>query len=76
MQLITTEEASKMLSVAPITMQTWRSKNQGPDFVKIGGSVRYKLTDIESWIEQNTCKTIASDSKCIANAEQMQGVCK
>ena len=66
MQLITTEDASKMLCVSPVTMKIWRSKNQGPIYVKVQGAVRYKLTDIEQWINQNTCTP---------KAMQLQEVC-
>lgn len=77
MQLVTTEEASKMLAVAERTLLYWRKNNQGPSYVKLNGSIRYKLTDIESWIDQNTCKANAkqSQSVCNANAVQMQSNC-
>lgn len=67
MQLVTTEEASKMLAVAERTLLYWRKNSQGPSYVKLNGSIRYKLADIEAWIEQNTCRSLA-------DAKQMQEV--
>ncbi len=31
------------------TLEKWRSRGDGPKFVKVGSAVRYRLTDVEAW---------------------------
>ncbi|MBK6900184.1 MAG: helix-turn-helix domain-containing protein [bacterium] len=51
--LITTQEAASMLAIKPGTLATWRSEGRSPiPFVRIGGRVvRYRLSDIQAYIE-------------------------
>ena len=34
------------------TLQRWRSERTGPPFMRIGGAIRYRLDDIESYEER------------------------
>lgn len=36
------------------TLSTWRSRNNGPPFVKIGGRVLYRLEDVAAYERKNT----------------------
>jgi excisionase family DNA binding protein len=36
------------------TLEKWRVRGQGPPFVKLGGRVRYRRSDVLAWIEENT----------------------
>lgn len=49
--LIREAEAARILDVAPMTLRHWRSAGTGPPFIKLGGRVRYRATDLEDWIE-------------------------
>lgn len=40
--------------VAAATLSTWRSRNLGPPYVKVGGRVLYKTADVEAWEAKNT----------------------
>lgn len=40
--------------VAAATLATWRSRNLGPPYVKIGGRVLYKAADVAAWESKNT----------------------
>lgn len=40
--------------VTSATLATWRSRGNGPKFVKVGGRVLYRLADIVSWESKNT----------------------
>lgn len=40
--------------VASATLATWRSRGNGPKFVKIGGRVLYRLADVIAWEARNT----------------------
>ena len=49
-EYMTQREAAAYLRVAPSTLQSKRSKGEGPRFVKAGGRVLYLKADLESWI--------------------------
>ena len=42
--------------VASATLATWRSRGNGPKFVKIGGRVLYRRSDVEAYEAKNTRK--------------------
>lgn len=48
--LITPEELAVTLGVLPETLKAWRWKKTGPDFVRLGQSVFYRIRDVEEWI--------------------------
>ena len=48
--LMTEKQVADILQVKPTTLKRWRWSGVGPTFYKIGGSVRYKLTDLEKFI--------------------------
>jgi len=53
--LLTEQEAAKILAVSPRTLATWRSVGRYRlRFVKVGRSVRYRLEDIEDFIERRS----------------------
>jgi hypothetical protein len=35
--------------MSPRTLENWRWKGRGPEFLKIGGKVMYDLNDIEAY---------------------------
>lgn len=39
------------------TLSNWRWSGKGPEFFKIGGSVLYKLSDLERWEESRKCSS-------------------
>ena len=53
---MTPAELSEYLggSISVRTMANWRSQCIGPEYVKIGGKVRYKRESIDQWLERNT----------------------
>lgn len=36
------------------TLENWRSTSNGPPFVKIGGAVLYRVSDVERWENSRT----------------------
>ena len=54
-QLLTDEEAAKILGVTPGTLQVWRSTGRYKlPFVKVGRNVRYVQSNLISWIPERT----------------------
>jgi len=56
-------QAAEILNIKATTLRRWRWEGIGPNFRKIGSSVRYSPDDINSFIEsasrQNTCQDVA-----------------
>ena len=44
-------EAAGYLRISFNTLNCWRSRREGPAFVKIGGKVRYRLADVDAWAD-------------------------
>ena len=53
-QLLTTDEAAQRLSVTPNHLEKMRVNGGGPDFVKMGRTVRYEPAALQNWIA--TCR--------------------
>ena len=52
-------ELSRRWSLSPRTLERWRSLGQGPQYLKIGGRVIYRLEDVEAFEAQHL-QTIAA----------------
>lgn len=50
-QFLTTKQASTILGLAPNTLEIWRLRGTGPRYLKLGRAVRYRICDLESYIE-------------------------
>lgn len=53
-ELYTTKQVADVLGFAPKTLSNQRILGTGLPFIKIGNAVRYKKSDIETYIEENT----------------------
>ena len=48
--------------ISPRTLERWRWLGQGPQFLKVGGRVIYRLSDIEAYeAEQLRSSTLSAD---------------
>ena len=52
--LLTTVEVADYLKMRPRTLDNWRSLGTGPEFVKVGALVRYRVEDIEAYLDRRT----------------------
>ena len=53
--LLDGKQAASILNVSPGTLSVWRSTGRySLPFVKVGRSVRYRLSDLESWLDGRT----------------------
>lgn len=46
-----TREAAAFVRLGKNTLERFRLTGEGPAFLKLGGSVRYRQTDLEAWLE-------------------------
>jgi predicted DNA-binding transcriptional regulator AlpA len=53
-KLISTKEAAEMLGTTEGTLKSWRARQTGPNWVKLGASVRYDVADLLDYIKRNT----------------------
>lgn len=54
-ELLTREETAALLGIKPDTLAIWAStKRYALPYAKIGRSVRYKLSDVQKFIESRT----------------------
>jgi len=52
-------ELSRRLGVSCRTLERWRWTGVGPKFIKVGGRVKYRLSDIESYELSRLCQSTA-----------------
>ena len=49
-ELISNDHAAHELGLKPDTLTAWRARGCGPNFVKVGRSVRYSRADLADWL--------------------------
>ena len=60
--LINEKAVAKWLAVGLSTVQQWRLKGQGPRFIKIGKSVRYRQSDVLAYIREQESFSSTSEA--------------
>ena len=50
--LLTEQEASEYLGIAPLTLRNWRYQTRGPRYVLVGRRVCYRIEDLQAWAEE------------------------
>jgi predicted DNA-binding transcriptional regulator AlpA len=52
--LLTEVQVGQLLGLSIRTLQAWRVRRAGPPFVQVGRAIRYRRSDLVSWIDANT----------------------
>ncbi len=55
--LLNTRDAARYLAVSVPTLTRWRSQGVGPRWARLGGSVRYRLADLQEFVEAGMAAT-------------------
>ncbi len=50
-------EVSEVTGIAVQTLRNWRQLNRGFPYSKVGRTVRYSLTDVETFMESRKVRT-------------------
>ena len=54
-KLLNEFEAAEYLRLSVATLRTWRStRSQNLRFIKLGSSVRYRISDLETFVDSST----------------------
>lgn len=56
-------EAAQVLGINVRTLQTWRFKGHGPQYLKMGRCVRYRRQDLLAFAEQCVARPIADAAR-------------
>lgn len=52
--LLTPRQVAEKLQVSTEALRDWRDKGVGPRFIKLCGQIRYRSTDLDTYIDENT----------------------
>ena len=55
-------EAASFLDLSKRTLQAWRVQGRGPKFIKVGRSVRYRLEDLQTFVNENVHQSTSEKS--------------
>lgn len=56
-KLLKQSEVADLLCVSPRTLEGWRVRGQGPEYVPMTPRcVRYRMSDVMSFVERKRCK--------------------
>ena len=61
-QLMPEREAAKLAGFSIAAFIKWRREGRGPRYIRVGRSIRYRLSDLLNWIEEHTVKQTSSSS--------------
>jgi hypothetical protein len=45
------QAAAMIVDLKPQTLAKWRLRRRGPKYLKLGGKIRYTVTDIQAWMD-------------------------
>ncbi len=60
-EYMTTREIAAYLSVSRQWLEIGRSKSYGPPFMKVEGIVRYKRSEVDSWMLDHQRNTLQAE---------------
>lgn len=47
--LLSTKELAVRWKISPSTIRKWRVQKKGPKYIRIGGTVRYRIEDVQEY---------------------------
>ena len=53
-KLLAPQELADFLSVPLGTLYQWRSRGGGPKGIRVGKHLRYRMTDVDAFLDANT----------------------
>ncbi len=59
-KMLSPKEVGEWLDVPLATVYRWNSDDSGPRRVRVGRHVRYRESDVESWLEAQFARGVAA----------------
>lgn len=56
-RLYTPKETARLLNVPVRTLERWRWERSNLPYVKVGRAVRYRVSDLDAWLDANMVGT-------------------
>lgn len=53
-ELMKPTDLSAHIETSPAVLANWRYLGVGPKFIKLNRSVRYRVSDVEAWLDEQT----------------------
>lgn len=53
-RLVNTQTAADYLGLRPVTLEAWRTRGGGPEYVRLGRAIRYDMAALDRFIEANS----------------------
>ena len=55
--ILNTREAAAYCRLGKPTLERFRISGEGPRYCKLGGAVRYRLADLDAWLESRLIRS-------------------
>jgi predicted DNA-binding transcriptional regulator AlpA len=55
--ILNTREAARYLGLGKSTLDRFRVTGDGPIYLKLGGAVRYRLSDLKAWLDSRVTRS-------------------
>lgn len=59
-RMISPKQAAETFGLNEGTLANWRSQKRGPKYYKVGRLVKYRLEDVEAWVNKHPVLTVDS----------------
>ena len=59
---VTTEAAANHIGLAVSTLEKLRVKGGGPLYIKMGRAVRYRMGDLDRWLDERVVSSTSQES--------------
>lgn len=59
--MLDTKKAANYLGLSVATLEAWRTRGGGPVFLKLGKAVRYRIADLESFLNARARTSTSQD---------------
>lgn len=60
LEVMNTPEAARYVRLSKPTLERFRLSGDGPAYVKLGGAVRYRKTDLDAWLESRLTRSTSA----------------
>lgn len=57
--VVDTKGAAARLGLNPRTLENQRVRGEGPSFIRIGRTIRYRVTDLDAFVEARVARSTA-----------------